>query len=180
VSNLRRSSILSERRSYLILYIQVQEYSSVAGILFATYMATTIPSEQNVVGMPKARKVGWTCRWRGVQDFFKYGHMKLRSEETIPEIVIARYCRIEEECGEQKTTTFLFPTHRARAAYHEPSLSVRALAYLRKSLSRSFVSTAMSDRYGLMCSAFQRSRVREVREPHGRVSWKFRTREVGY
>ena len=51
--------------------------------------------------------------------------------------------------------------HRARAVYHEPSLSVRALAYFSKSLSRSFVSTAMSDRYGLMCSAFQRSRVRK-------------------
>ena len=29
-------------------------------------MATTIPSEENVVGMPKARKVVKTCRWRGV------------------------------------------------------------------------------------------------------------------
>jgi hypothetical protein len=54
-----------------------------------------------------------------------------------------------------------FPTHRARAVYHEPSLSVGALAYLSNILSRTFVSTAMSDRYGLMCSAFQRSRVRK-------------------
>jgi hypothetical protein len=47
------------------------------------------------------------------------------------------------------------------AVYHEPYLSVRALAYLSKSLSGSFVSTTMSDRYGLMCSAFQRSCVRK-------------------
>lgn len=48
--NLCRSSIFSERQSYLILYTQIKKYSLVAGILFAT-------SEQNVVGMPKARKV---------------------------------------------------------------------------------------------------------------------------
>jgi hypothetical protein len=41
-------------------------------------------------------------------------------------------------------------------------LSARAFAYLSNSLSRSFVSTAMSDKYGLMpvCSAFQRQRSR--------------------
>ena len=76
---------------------------------------------------------------------------------------------------------FHYPTHRARAVYHEPSLSVRALAYLSNSLSRSFVSTAMSNRYGLMSSAFQLfAREKEVCEPHGRVCWKFGTREVGY
>lgn len=56
------------------------------------------------------------------------------------------------------------PTHRTRAVYHKPSLSVRALAYLSKSLSRSFLSTAMSDRYGTMSSAFQRARVRNRSE----------------
>ena len=38
--DLHHSSILSERRSYLSLYIQVQEFSSVAGILFTTCMAS--------------------------------------------------------------------------------------------------------------------------------------------
>ena len=61
--------------------------------------------------------------------------------------------------GEQEPL-FSLPTHLARAIYHRPSLSVRALAYLSSSLSRSFLSTAMSDRYGTMSSAFQRARVR--------------------
>src|SRR6267154_3110507 len=58
-----------------------------------------------------------------------------------------------------------FPTYPARAVCHEPSLSVRALAYLSMSLSRSFVSIAMSDRRSLMSSAFQCSREKEVSEP---------------
>ena len=69
------------------------------------------------------------------------------------------------------------PTHRARAVYHEPSLSVRALAYLSKNLSRSFVSTAMSDRYRLVCSAFQRSRVR--RRSTNRMEGRFEVPHKG-
>jgi hypothetical protein len=57
-------------------------------------------------------------------------------------------------------TSMLSPTHRVGAVYHKQPLSVRARAYLSKSLSRSFASTAMSDRYGTMSSAFQRARVR--------------------
>ena len=83
--------------------------------------------------------------------------------EDMDNAMIARYCAVESKksvrTGIYKCVRF--PTHRARAVYHEPSLSVRALAYLSNNLSRSFVSTAMSDRYGLMSSAFQRSRVRK-------------------
>ena len=48
-----------------------------------------------------------------------------------------------------------------RDVYNTPSLSVKALAYLNSSLSRSFALTAMSERKGAMSSAFQRWRVRK-------------------
>ena len=72
--------------------------------------------------------------------------------------MIARYCRIEEECGEQGTTT-----HRVRAVmvYHEPSLSGRALAYLSNSLSGSFFVLPSKVR---VCEKGQRTTRLEV--PH--------------
>jgi hypothetical protein len=103
--------------------------------------------------------------WIQTSERLQYRHTKLRSEETTQrQIVIARYCRFEDV--EPRNYNLPFPTHRARAVYHEPSLSVRALAYFSKILSKSFVSTAMSDRYGLISSAFQRSCVRKRSANH--------------
>jgi hypothetical protein len=94
--------------------------------------------------------------------------------------VIPRQCRIEEECAvESNELQCSFSNSSARVVYHEPSLSVGALAYLSNRLSRSFVSTAMSDRYGFDVFCIPTfAREKEDREPHGRVGRKFRTREV--
>lgn len=53
--NLRRLSILSLRRSYLILYIvQSSRWNIICNFRGYRYNLQVVPSEQNVVGMPKA------------------------------------------------------------------------------------------------------------------------------
>jgi hypothetical protein len=56
--NLRRSSIFSEI-AISHFATQVQNYGLVAGILIATFMDMTAPSEQNFVGMPEAGMVAF-------------------------------------------------------------------------------------------------------------------------
>jgi hypothetical protein len=108
----------------------------------------------------------------GVQDCWKtrrdVGKALVRSHQVAfrrGDAEIDSDCKVRTVESKKSVRTMNYnvslPTHRARAVYHEQSLSVKALAYLSESLSRSFVSTAMSDRYGLMYPAFQRSRVRK-------------------
>ena len=93
--------------------------------------------------------------------------------------MIARYCRIRR-VWRTKNFYLPFPTHRARAVYHEPSLSIRAVAYLSKSLSRSSVSTC--DLQHIRLDLFNLPTFTHERGPRtaGQVSWKFHTRYVRY
>ena len=101
--------------------------------------------------------------------------MEPRSEETMQrDTVIARYCRIRRE---RRTALYVpFPTQRASAVYHEPSLSV-GTHKLEEELVKVFLvySDVRQIRLDLFCLPTFACE-NEVREPRGRVGWKFRTR----